>query len=274
MHDRPERRPVRWGDLRTRVLSAALLAPAALACIAAGGWAWAALVGIGLLGMASEWVRLCGLREWAWPGAVLVPLILLAWAVAVAGREGVALILLVAGWLVVWAVSRRAVLAAGLPYLGVAGVTLLWLRQVPGVGLGDVLLLIVAVWASDIGAYMAGRKLGGPKLAPAISPAKTWSGAVGGLLAAASVGAILAAVWPGEAGGAGQAALVASGLAVVAQAGDLLESALKRRFGVKDSGWLIPGHGGLLDRLDGVLAAAPVAALLAWHLGPGVHLWQ
>ncbi|HET9020103.1 MAG TPA: phosphatidate cytidylyltransferase, partial [Acetobacteraceae bacterium] len=116
-----------------------------------------------------------------------------------------------------------------------------------------------------IGAYLSGRLVGGARLAPRISPGKTWSGAIGGLLAAALVGA---------AAGGGRGALVAAVLSVVAQAGDLAESAAKRRAGVKDSGRLIPGHGGVLDRLDALLAAAPAAALLALALGPGVALWE
>jgi phosphatidate cytidylyltransferase len=141
------------------------------------------------------------------------------------------------------------------------------------VGRADVLFLLLIVWAGDIGAYLVGRWVGGPRLAPRISPGKTWSGAIGGLAAAVAVGLIAAhllwqptTVWP--------AAAIASVLGVVAQAGDLLESFVKRRLAVKDSGHLIPGHGGLFDRLDGVLAAAPAAALLALVIGRGVVLWQ
>ena len=109
-------------------------------------------------------------------------------------------------------------------------------------------------------------------MAPRISPGKTWAGAAGGLAMAVVVGE-----WAAQVAGTsapGRAALVAAALSVASQSGDLLESAIKRRFGVKDSGWLIPGHGGLLDRLDGLLTAAPAAALLALALGRGVHLWQ
>jgi phosphatidate cytidylyltransferase len=116
---------------------------------------------------------------------------------------------------------------------------------------------------------MVGRLVGGAKLAPSISPGKTRSGAVGGLVSVVLVGAI--AAWLGG-GAVGSACLIAAGLGVVAQAGDLLESAVKRHFGVKDSGDLIPGHGGLLDRLDAVLTAAPVAAgVILWR---GVELWR
>jgi phosphatidate cytidylyltransferase len=153
-----------------------------------------------------------------------------------------------------------------------AGAALLWLRADSAAGRANVLILLLVVWAGDIGAYVVGRCVGGPRMAPRISPGKTWSGAVGGLLAAVAAGLVAAhllndtATW--------RAALVAAGLAIVAQAGDLLESYVKRRLEVKDSSHLIPGHGGLFDRLDGLLAAAPVAALLALTLGRGVVLWQ
>jgi phosphatidate cytidylyltransferase len=136
-----------------------------------------------------------------------------------------------------------------------------------------VLFLLFTVWACDVGAYLVGRRIGGPRLAPAISPGKTRSGALGGLLAAIAVG-LLAAHFLSEVATPWRAALVACVLGVVAQAGDLLESFVKRRLEVKDSGHLIPGHGGLFDRLDGILAAAPVAAALALALGRGVVLWQ
>ncbi len=129
--------------------------------------------------------------------------------------------------------------------------------------------MLLVVWASDIGAYVAGRAFGGRRLAPAISPGKTWSGAAGGLLAAALAGLALGA----SGGRLGGAVLVAVVLGIASQAGDLLESAIKRGFGVKDSGSLIPGHGGLFDRLDGLLAAAPVAAVLAMLAGRGVVFW-
>jgi phosphatidate cytidylyltransferase len=121
------------------------------------------------------------------------------------------------------------------------------------------LWLFLVVWATDIFAYFVGRGIGGAKLAPSISPGKTWAGLVGGMLGAAVVGGIVSTAT----GGPIWLAIVAAPvLAVVAQAGDLFESLLKRRAGVKDSGTLIPGHGGALDRLDGLLFATPVYALL------------
>jgi len=156
--------------------------------------------------------------------------------------------------------------AAGMVYILPAAAALLVLRAH---GVGSVLFVFCIVWASDIGAYMIGRMIGGPKLAPAISPGKTRSGALGGLLAAVGVGLAAARIGGGS---MMPAVLAAAALGIVAQGGDLLESALKRHFGVKDSGRLIPGHGGLLDRLDALLLAAPVAAALtALH---GQELWR
>jgi phosphatidate cytidylyltransferase len=126
------------------------------------------------------------------------------------------------------------------------------------------IFLLAVVWSSDIGAYLAGRLIGGPKLAPRISPGKTWSGAAGGVAAVLAVGVAAAALWPVPAAPVVAAAAV---LGVAAQAGDLLESAVKRHFGVKDSGRLIPGHGGLLDRLDGLMAAGLVAGAWIWLTG-------
>jgi phosphatidate cytidylyltransferase len=221
--------PVRWTDLRARVISAVVIAPVALACLWFGGWAWRAWVGAGTLGLLAEWF-LMSRRQ---PGALLP--------------------------------------AAGFIYILPAAAALLWLRNDAGAGWANVLFVVLTVWASDIGAYLFGRLFGGTKLAPAISPGKTWSGAVGGLACAIGVGLGAAGY---TASPAWRALAVAAGLSVVAQAGDLLESGIKRHFGVKDSGHLIPGHGGLLDRLDGLLTAAPVAALLAVALGRGVELWR
>ncbi len=263
---------MRWGDLRKRALSAALLAPAALVCIWLGGNAWTALMTVAAGGLACEWVLLCNDRPWRMPGLVVPGSVLLAGLAAVLDQERWALVVLGIGAVVAWLLSGRRVMGAGLLYVGLTGIALVWLRGDGVAGRANVLFLIVVVWASDIGAYAAGRLLGGPKLAPAISPGKTWSGAVGGLVAAVLVGE--AAAQALATAMLGRVALVAGLLGLAAQGGDLLESAIKRHFGVKDSGRLIPGHGGLLDRLDGLLAAAPAAAMLALVLGRGVAIWQ
>jgi phosphatidate cytidylyltransferase len=167
--------------------------------------------------------------------------------------------------------GRPAALLAGFAYAALAAAALAWLRIDPVGGRPALIFLLAVVWCSDIGAYLTGRLIGGRKLAPSISPGKTWSGAGGGLLAAVAVGEVIAALWNGR---PGPAMLAAAVLGVASQLGDLLESAVKRRFGVKDSGRLIPGHGGLLDRLDGLMAAAVVAGGWAWLTGQGGPAWQ
>jgi phosphatidate cytidylyltransferase len=263
---------IRWADLGKRAASAAVLAPVAIAGMWFGGGWWSALVALIAAGLATEWIGLCGIPVASRAGASVLLAVLAACAAAIADREALALFLLAAGLLATWRISRRSDLAAGVPYLGLATVALIWLRADADAGRANVLFMLLIVWASDIGAYAAGRLIGGPKLAPRISPGKTWSGAAGGLLAAMTAGAVAGLALEG--GTVSHILPVAIGIGVAAQLGDLLESAVKRHYGVKDSGWLIPGHGGLLDRLDGVLAAAPVAAVLAIALGRGVELWR
>lgn len=145
----------------------------------------------------------------------------------------------------------------GLPYVLLPATGLLLLRER---GFWITLWTMALVWATDIGAYFAGRAIGGPKIAPAISPSKTWAGLAGGMAAAAVVGALLAVE-----GGLPEACLwLGAPLAVLAQAGDFFESWLKRRAGVKDSGQILPGHGGALDRLDGLVPVASAMGLLLW----------
>ena len=263
----------RWADLRTRALSAALLAPAALLCVWFGGAAWAVLALAAAVGLGLEWSALCGHPAPRGAGLAGPAYLVLAAAVALAGHLQAGMLVVVAGAGVAWALSRDLRLAAGVPYAGVPLVALIWLRGLEEAGRADVLFVIIVVWAADIGAYAVGRWVGGPKLAPAISPGKTQSGAVGGLLAAILVG-VGASYFFSAAAGLGWAVLVATLLALASQAGDLFESWVKRQAGVKDSGRLIPGHGGLFDRLDGLLAAAPTAAALALWVGRGGTLWN
>ena len=231
------------GDLGKRLGSAALLAPLGLLALLEGSWAWSAAIIIGMGGCAFEWATMARARSIG-PG-----LLALSVGVLVAsGLERDALTLALVAVTIFLAAGRPA-LALGVPYVGLPGAALLVLRDRPG-GLPLVLLLMLAVWASDSGAYAAGRLVGGPKLAPAISPSKTWSGAAGGLVAASLVGLCFGRP------------LLGAALAAAAQLGDLFESGAKRRFGVKDSGTLIPGHGGLLDRLDGLMAAAVLLLVL------------
>jgi phosphatidate cytidylyltransferase len=265
----------RWADLRARVLSAAILAPVSLGCIWFGGAVFAALLAVITAGLAYEWLGLCHqLNPRAIALFVVLPVTVLvtAWggatpALALLGAAMITGVALAGG------ISRARPLAFGVPYLGLAAVALVWLRQPPVSGGANVIVLLLIVWASDIGAYITGRAIGGPLLAPRISPGKTWSGAIGGLAAAGSTG-LAASVALGSGPISWRPAGFALLIGVISQIGDLFESRLKRHFGVKDSGTTIPGHGGLLDRLDGVLTAAPAAALLALILGRGVVLWE
>ncbi len=270
----------RWTDLRKRFLSAILIGPAALGFILLGGLPWTLLIILTALVLGWEWVRLCGQNSLALPG-VLMPVAMLAAAVlAGVGAARMAVALLISAGLMVallgatrWGGGQPSRLfALGITYIGVAVVALIDLRRDDMAGLANVLFLCWIVTACDIGAYLAGRAIGGRKLWPAISPNKTWSGALGGLAAGVAAGVVVAEIM--APGGSGRAMLLALLLGVASQAGDLLESVVKRRFGVKDSSGLIPGHGGLLDRLDGLLAAATVAALIALALGPGHPLWR
>ncbi|HZQ00580.1 MAG TPA: phosphatidate cytidylyltransferase [Reyranella sp.] len=149
---------------------------------------------------------------------------------------------------------------ASFAYSIAAVMALLWLRHQPGTGRETVLWVVLCVWAADTGAYVLGTIAGGAKLAPRISPSKTWSGLVGGMCWTAVVSALMGLVF--QLGETISLAVLGAALAIVDQAGDLLESAAKRRAGVKDSGRLIPGHGGLLDRVDGLVACLIVVALV------------
>jgi phosphatidate cytidylyltransferase len=256
-----------WRDLGIRVASALVLAPVSLAAIWWGGLFWGAWLSVLALGMGAEWAGLCGKRARSEEGAAIPAGLLLAGlATAFVSPAAGAVVLLGAGILLSLA-TRRAALGLGILYLGPAYLALFVMRNQPA-GLRNVLFVMAVVWAGDIGAYLFGRLVGGPRLAPKISPGKTWAGAAGGTGAA-----ILAGIGAGFEHPA-RAAALAFVLSLVAQAGDLLESAIKRHFGAKDSGWIIPGHGGLLDRLDGVLAASPVALLWSFVNGPHATMWN
>jgi phosphatidate cytidylyltransferase len=163
----------------------------------------------------------------------------------------------------------------GIPYVALPVLALVLLRAHGTWGVHAIMWLMLVVWATDTFAYFAGRIFGGPKLAPVLSPKKTWSGLLGGMAGAAVVSSLYAATWfPSWFA----LACAAAALAVIAQVGDIFESALKRNYGVKDSGYLIPGHGGVLDRVDGLVAVAVVAAAIGYvrhsnSLAEGLLLW-
>jgi phosphatidate cytidylyltransferase len=267
--------------LGLRVRSGLALVPIALGMLLLGPLPFAALVGLSLALMALEWQRLIAARFDPLSGKAAGGAALLgagaALVLAAGGWPGQSLIALAAAvalavGIAAWLGARPLWAGLGVAYLGVPAVALVWLRSDPERGLGLLIWLLAVVWAADTFAYLVGRWLGGPKLAPRISPGKTWSGLCGGVIGGAVVGGLGVAV--GSSGRTLQAVGLGALLAAVGQAGDLVESAFKRRAGVKDSGRLIPGHGGVLDRLDSLLFAAPALALLCLLLGREALLWH
>lgn len=243
--------PPKKSDLGVRVLSAIVMVAVAGTALWFGSWFWAAFVVL---------VALVVLREW--------------WELTRGILSG--------------AMGRAAWLIGGLGYVAISGGFLFLLRY-DFEGAGRILLILGGVVGTDVGAYFAGRAIGGPKIAPSISPSKTWAGLFGGMLGAAMAVALVATAWDagicnqfypraGEFGFDGPcsgymtmcppgslllwAVISGSIVAVVAQLGDFFESWMKRRAGVKDSGSLIPGHGGVFDRVDGLLAVCFVMAIL------------
>jgi phosphatidate cytidylyltransferase len=261
----------KWSDLWVRFLSAAILAPVALAALWFGGLAWALLIGVAMAGLGYEWAVLAGggakpsgARSWI---SVLLSVV---WLVTcLAGVPAGLIATCVCTLIILWRAGRFA--ASGLPYAALGGIALLWLRVGVPNGFGDTLMVVAVIWGTDIGAYLVGRVVGGKKLAPKISPGKTWSGSIGGFVIGALAGGVAVAAMHGN---VTLAILIGAAISVAAQAGDLAESAIKRKLGVKDSGDTIPGHGGLFDRLDGFLAAAPIAVILLSLLQGGSPLWR
>lgn len=270
----------RWTDLGARAASAILLIPAVLLDIWLGGiWFQLFMVLLGVL-MAHEWANIVHERS-------STQFALHAAAAMCAGflppEIGVlATLSTIAGLTVIGLVANalrdrdKTIFAyVGIPYVALPVLALVLLRQHEQLGVHAIMWLMLVVWATDTFAYFAGRIIGGPKLAPKLSPKKTWAGLGGGMAGAALISGIYAMFFlPGWLG----LALVAMALAVIAQLGDIFESALKRTYGVKDSGTLIPGHGGVLDRVDGLAAAAVVALIIGFvrhssAFSEGLLLW-
>ena len=261
-------------NLQLRVISSVVLIVAVLTVTWFGGVAFRILSAAIAGAMFYEWCAMSRSAAGAAAGsrhqlvaAVLLGVVLLA---LVLGYSA-------AGVLVLLALSVLASLLdckiggqgswapAGLAYAGLSGVSLAWLRDGDQAGLLAILFLFAVVWATDIAAYFVGRSLGGPKLAPSISPGKTQSGAIGGAIGGVVAGVALAAC--AGLGNLPLLAVVAFLLSIVSQVGDLFESWVKRRHGVKDSGSLIPGHGGVMDRVDGLVAAAFALYAIGFMLG-------
>jgi len=264
--------PLRAGwlgsELALRVGSALVLVPLAIGTAYLGGWLFALFWGAAAMGVLWEWTALVARND---QRSVLLTggaSLALAVVLVAAGHLLAAVVVLAMGAIGVASLAlaeRRTWVAGGIPYAGALALAPIVLRADDADGFLAVIFLFAIVWTTDISAYFAGRALGGPKLMPQVSPNKTWAGAVGGLIASVVVALALAKM-------AGLTALFALAmlavvLSVFAQGGDLFESFLKRRFHAKNSGHLIPGHGGLMDRLDGFVSASVAAALIGLARG-------
>jgi len=273
----PPAPPASGSALGARIASALVMVPVALAIVWYGG-PW--IIGLAALAaalMAWEWGRLVGratglvdslLLAGIAAAAVLAGAYVAAWVGLLVGVAGIVLQQRLAG-------ARNGApiwTAAGLAWIIGPCIGFVWLRADPAEGAATVFWLLAVVWAIDTAAYVAGKTIGGPKLAPRISPKKTWAGLIGGVAAALVVGLVTALVVGSDK--IWQIALLSGVLAIVEQIGDMAESFAKRRFGVKDSGNLIPGHGGLLDRLDGMLAVVAAVVVLSLVTGGSVLTWR
>jgi phosphatidate cytidylyltransferase len=270
-------------NLLRRIGAALVLAPLALALAYAGGWWWAGLVTLASIGLFIEWLTVVGASQDRRSMMVgIVALVACGTSLALSRVDLAMLALLLGGLAVALLVQTlRLWTTAGFCYAALAELAAVLVRLDMRAGFSALLLVLLVVWGNDIGGYFAGRGVGGPKLWPRVSPKKTWAGAIGGFASGVLLSAGYVAWLPGGtlAPRMVPVLLLAATLSVVSQCGDLFESAVKRRFGVKDSSHIIPGHGGLLDRLDGFVAAIVVAALVGYlrggvdGVGRGLMVW-
>jgi phosphatidate cytidylyltransferase len=264
-------------NLLMRVIAALVLAPSAIAIAYAGGWFWLGLVTLAAIGLYVEWLTIVGARTPRVMAAGIVTLFGAAVSLGI-GRIGATYVIVALGVIVAALLSphRRGWAALGGCYAFAALIASVAVRLDQVWGFTALMFVLLIVWVTDIGGYFAGRGIGGPKLWPRVSPKKTWAGAIGGFAASLCVAAGFAAFGLGR---TGPLALLGAVLSVASQLGDLFESAVKRRFGVKDSSHIIPGHGGLLDRLDGFVAAVVLAAIFGFlrggadGVGRGLVVW-
>jgi phosphatidate cytidylyltransferase len=259
--------PIIGSDLTVRVISGLAFGVVVLAAVWFGGLVAGIVLALASAIIYLEWSAITGTIRTVPP--LVMPVALIAAMVAAGlGHMDLALGVALAAIILAAVASRGAWQPVGVLYAAAFGLSFLALRLSPEEGFVAVIFLLAVVWATDTGAYFAGRMIGGPKLWPAVSPKKTWAGAVGGLVAAIVAGLAVAALSGLRVSVA--LAVVVVFLSLASQAGDLAESSLKRLFGVKDSGNIIPGHGGLMDRVDGLIFASVMAALIGWaNGGPG-----
>ena len=266
----------RSGDLLPRLISGIVMIVAALAALWSGGLVFVLFWTLAAVATAFEWQTLIDAPA-RWPRvAVAAAAIVIAVTGLLTSHPEVVLMAVVAGAAsnaVLAGEGKRLWAASGVVYGAALALSVILLRVVSALdGTEAILWLFAVVWGTDIMAYFGGRSIGGPKLWPRVSPSKTWSGFIVGVTCGAALGvAAVAFTVGGPDVRLGMIFLLGLAGGVVAQGGDLLESSIKRHFGIKDSSQLIPGHGGFMDRLDGFIATATFAALvgLAKAAGPG-----
>ncbi|WP_424631193.1 phosphatidate cytidylyltransferase [Bradyrhizobium sp. SYSU BS000235] len=265
-------------NLFMRVVAALVLAPLTIAIAWLGGWLWLLLVMAAAALLYFEWLMIVGAsRNWPVVGVGVAALVAAGLLLAL-GKPGLMLAAFAVGVVLValLAQEQRWWTSSGFAYAAAALVAAVLVRFDPGMGFVALMFVLLVVWVTDIGGYFAGRGIGGPKLWPRVSPKKTWAGAIGGLVLSLIIAAAFALLGFGR---MFPLLMLGAVLSVVSQLGDLFESAIKRRFGVKDSSQIIPGHGGLLDRLDGFVAAIVFAALIGFTrggldgVGHGFMIW-
>jgi phosphatidate cytidylyltransferase len=264
-------------NLLMRVIAAVVLAPLAIAIAYAGGWLWLGFVTLAAIGLYVEWLTIVGARTPRVTAAGVMALFGAAVWLGL-GRIGATYVFVALGVILAALLSphRRGWAALGGCYAFAALIASVAVRLDPVWGFTALMFVLLIVWVTDIGGYFAGRGIGGPKLWPRVSPKKTWAGAIGGFAASLMVAAGFAAFGLGK---TLPLLLLGAVLSIGSQLGDLFESAVKRRFGVKDSSHIIPGHGGLLDRLDGFVAAVVLAAIFGFlrggadGVGRGLMVW-
>jgi phosphatidate cytidylyltransferase len=265
-------------NLLLRIGAALVLAPLAIAVAYAGGWLWVVFVTLAAIGLYAEWLTIIAARTAVSMLAGTVVIVAAGWIEfdqTASGYVFAALAAIVVS-IALTAPNHHGWVALGACYALAASMASIAVRLDQAFGFTALMLVLLVVWATDIGGYFAGRHIGGPKLWQRVSPKKTWAGSIGGFAASLVVAAGFAALGLGKV-----LPMLALGalLSIVAQLGDLFESAVKRRFGVKDSSQIIPGHGGLLDRLDGFVAAVVFAAIFGFlrggadGVGRGLMVW-
>jgi phosphatidate cytidylyltransferase len=271
MSDKKNKKKRSWADLAPRLLSALVLLPLTALILNLGGFWFAILVGLVFAGAFREWEIMVSIKKTSKQGMILIALVALSAVVfPIYGTLGTLAVILLAIALVLFLPSKsqktntRIWRSSGLLFFGIVIVAILSMRGLENLGIVAGVFLATCVWMTDTGAFFTGRLLGGAKLSPDISPSKTWSGAIGGLIVGTLSGLIVwivatdSPIWIGV--------LLGASLSLSGQIGDLIESAIKRRFKVKDSSDLIPGHGGIMDRLDSL----SLAVLILFTIG-AVH---